>query len=116
MPGIPSDRMIRGGQRKRIIVMNENAELRSNVGCQNGSQMAVGVFVELFDSEGQSLEVKTMDLAPMSNNQITRVFRSHDPIEAGYVDVWSDDGGASFYCYGSVLDNQTSDPMTVLPQ
>ncbi len=116
IPGIPSDRMIRGGQRKRIIFMNENAELRSNVGCQNGSKTAIRVFVELFDSEGQSLEVKTMNLAPMSNNQITRVFRSHAPIEAGYVDVWSDDGEASFYCYGSVLDNQTSDPMTVLPQ
>jgi hypothetical protein len=116
IPGIPSDRMIRGGQRKRIIFMNENAQFRSNVGCRNGSESAVSVFVELFDSEGQSLEIMTMDLGPMSNNQITRVFRSHKPIEAGYVDIWSDDGGALFYCYGSVLDNQTSDPMTVLPQ
>lgn len=116
IPGIPSDRMIRGGQRKRIIFMNENAELRSNVGCQNGTKSAVSVFVELFNSEGESLETKTIDLAPMSNNQITRVFRSHKPIEAGSVDIWSDDVGALFYCYGSVLDNQTSDPMTVLPQ
>ncbi len=57
-----------------------------------------------------------MDLAPMSNNQITRVFRDHAPISAGYVDGWTDTDGASFYCYGSVLDNATSDPTTVLPQ
>jgi len=31
--------------------------------------------------------------------------------------VDSDDTtGALFYCYGSVLDSQTSDPTTILPQ
>ena len=38
------------------------------------------------------------------------------PIEAGYVDVWTDTEGASIYCYGSVLDNLTSDPTTIPPQ
>ena len=96
--------------------MNENAEARSNVGCQNGSQETVRVFLELFDSEGESLEVKTMDLAPWSNNQLTRLFRDRAPISAGYVDVWTNAPGASISCYGSVLDNFTSDPTTVLPQ
>jgi hypothetical protein len=57
-----------------------------------------------------------MELPPLSNDQITRVFRNHAPISAGYVDVWTDTEGASIYCYGSVLDNLTSDPTTVLPQ
>jgi hypothetical protein len=30
--------------------------------------------------------------------------------------VSTDTEGASIYCYGSVLDNATSDPTTVLPQ
>ena len=34
----------------------------------------------------------------------------------GYADVYVDQAGASFYCYGSVLDNSTSDPTTVVPQ
>ena len=116
LPGIPADRMIAAGAKKRIIFMNENDDVRANVGCQNGSQERVRVFIELFNSEGESLETKTMDLAPYSNNQITRVFRNYSPVSAGYVDVWTNTEGASIYCYGSVLDNVTSDPTTVLPQ
>ncbi|HOC41751.1 MAG TPA: hypothetical protein PKJ99_01935 [Thermoanaerobaculales bacterium] len=116
LPGIPEDRMIASGVKKRIIFMNENDDVRSNVGCQNGSGQTVRVFIELFNSEGESLETKTMDLAPYSNNQITRVFRNHSPIEAGYVDIWTNTEGASIFGYGSVLDNTTSDPTTVLPQ
>jgi hypothetical protein len=102
--------------KKRIIFMNENEDVRSNVGCQNGGSQPVTVNVELFNTDGESLETKTMNLPPFSNNQITRVFRSHSPISAGYVDVWSVTERASIYCYGSVLDNSTSDPTTVLPQ
>jgi hypothetical protein len=116
LAGIPADRMIASGVKKRIIFLNENDDVRANVGCQNGSEQTVRVFIELFNSEGDSLEVKTMDLAPWSNNQITRVFRNYSPVEAGYVDVWTNTEGASIYCYGSVLDNLTSDPTTVLPQ
>jgi hypothetical protein len=116
LPGIPADRMIASGVKKRIIFMNENDDVRSNVGCANGSAETVRVFIELFNAEGESLETRTMDLAPYSNNQITRVFRNYSPVEAGYVDVWTNTEGASIYCYGSVLDNSTSDPTTVLPQ
>jgi hypothetical protein len=116
LPGIPADRMIASGVRKRIIFMNENDDVRANVGCQNGGGEQVTVNIELFSSAGESLETKIMDLAPYSNNQITRVFRNHSPISAGYVDVWTSTEGATIYCYGSVLDNLTSDPTTVLPQ
>ena len=34
----------------------------------------------------------------------------------GAVDVWTDDPDSLFYCYGSVLDNVTSDPTTIPPQ
>jgi hypothetical protein len=44
------------------------------------------------------------------------VFRDHAPISAGYVDVWTNAPDGIIYCYGSVLDNETNDPTTVLPQ
>ncbi|PWB69547.1 MAG: hypothetical protein C3F15_14905 [Holophagae bacterium] len=115
LAGIPADRLIPTGVRKRIIFMNENDNTRSNIGCQNGSDHAVRVFIELFNSEGESLEVKTMDLPPQSNNQVNRVFRNYSPISAGYVDVWTATPSATIYCYGSVLDNTTSDPTTIPP-
>jgi hypothetical protein len=71
--------------------------------------------VELFNADGDSLQIKNMELGPWSNDQINRVFRTHSPVN-GYVDVWSETDGALFYCYGSVLDNVTSDPTTILPQ
>ncbi|HSL16768.1 MAG TPA: hypothetical protein VLB51_02580, partial [Methylomirabilota bacterium] len=76
----------------------------------------VRINLELFNADGESLEVRTMDLAPRSNNQITRLFRDHAPVTAGYVDVWTMTPHAMVTCYGSVLDNLTSDPTTVLPQ
>jgi hypothetical protein len=44
------------------------------------------------------------------------VFGDGADVEAAYVDVWSETAGGLFTCYGSVLDNITSDPTTVLPQ
>ena len=49
------------------------------------------------------------------NDQLSRVFEDYMPVN-GYVAVRSDTDGALFYCYGSVVDNVTNDPMTVLPQ
>jgi hypothetical protein len=115
LPGIPADMMIASGEKKRIIFMNENDDVRANVGCQNGVNAAVRVNIQLFSADGTSLETKVMDLAPWSNNQINRVFRNYAPVN-GYVDIWTNTADATIYCYGSVLDNLTSDPTTVLPQ
>jgi hypothetical protein len=116
LPGIPDNQMIPTGVKKRIIFMNENDDVRSNVGCQNAGLTPATVTIELHDSDGERLGTRTLDLPPFSNDQITRVFRNHAPISAGYVDLWTDTPDASIYCYGSVLDNLTSDPTTVLPQ
>jgi hypothetical protein len=116
LPGIPAGSMIPAGEKRRIIFMNENDDVRSNVGCQNAGLDPATVTIELHSSTGEVLGTRTMALPPLSNDQLTRVFRSYAPIAAGYVDVWTDTAGASIYCYGSVLDNRTSDPTTVLPQ
>jgi hypothetical protein len=34
----------------------------------------------------------------------------------GYVDYWSAMPGGNVHCYGSVLDNVTSDPTTISPK
>ncbi len=115
IPVVQVEGMIRENERRRILFMSEDVELRANVGCQNGSADSLRVNIELFDASGQSYGLETLDLAPYSNNQINRVFRDWAPI-SGYVDVWSNTSRAMFYCYGSVLDNLSSDPTTVLPQ
>jgi len=73
------------------------------------------VNIQMFGADGTALETRTMNLAPWSNNQINRIFRNYAPVN-GYVDIWTTTPDATIYCYGSVLDNLTSDPTTVLPQ
>jgi hypothetical protein len=116
MPGIPPGEMIQPHVRKRIIFMNEDDDVRSNVGCQNGGLQAASISLELFNSNGELLGYDAMTLPPLSNKQINRLFRNYAPISAGYVDFYVTPDGGPVYCYGSVLDNVTSDPTTVLPQ
>jgi hypothetical protein len=93
----------------------ENAAMRTNIGCQNGSDSRTTVNLELFDAAGNSLETMTLNLPPLGNKQINAIFADYGPVN-GCVDVWTDDPDRSFYCYGSVLDNVTSDPTTIPPQ
>ena len=108
--------MIPSPERRRLLFMSDNDDYRANVGCQSASEdREVLVTVELFDHEGPMLGEENRRLAPLSNEQLNRVFGSHAPV-TGYIDVSSSTSGESFFCYGSVLDNLTSDPTTILPQ
>jgi PKD repeat protein len=115
IPGIPADNLIMQGETKRIIFMSENDDLRANLGCVNGVNDSVRIAVTMYDDTGAMLETKNMDLGPWSNNQFNRLFQNYSPTN-GYVDVTSSKAGAAYYCYGSVLDNGSSDPTTILPQ
>jgi predicted GH43/DUF377 family glycosyl hydrolase len=116
MPAIEISDMIPVPERRRLVFMTDDADYRANVGCQSGNpDNNVNVRVELFDHEGTMLGVENLMLEPWSNDQLNRVFGDNAPVR-GYVDVWGYTGGGSYYCYGSVLDNQTSDPTTILPQ
>jgi hypothetical protein len=115
LPGIPANQMIPTGVTKRILLLSENDDVRSNVGCINGAGAEVAVAIDLYDSDGVRLETKYMMLPPYSNRQINGIFQDYAPVN-GYVDVRTYTPDASIYCYGSVLDNLTSDPTTVLPQ
>ena len=115
MPAIPVSDFIQTGERRRILFGTEHADMRTNVGCQNGSDHSTTVNLELFNTDGISLETMTVTLPPLGNNQMNRIFEDYAPV-TGAVDVWTDDPDSLFYCYGSVLDNVTSDPTTIPPQ
>jgi hypothetical protein len=99
----------------RILFATENDAMRFNVGCQAGSSQATPIAVDLYDAEGNRLARKYMDLRPWGNDQLNRVFEDFAPI-SGYVEVATVVGTRNYFCYGSVLDNVTSDPTTIMPQ
>jgi hypothetical protein len=102
------------GQRRRLLFGTEHDDMRFNVGCVNADPRAAGIDFELFAADGTLLGTERLILSPWSNDQINRIFDAHRPV-TGYVDFWSGVPSGKIYCYGSVLDNVTSDPMTVPP-
>ena len=113
LPGVPEAHLVQSGQRVRILFMSENADYRSNLGLVNGNERPVSVQYRLYDTSGTLLGEGQRWLEAWGNTQVNRVFAPYEPQEAAYVDVWTDTPDGTFTCYGSVLDNQTSDPTTV---
>jgi hypothetical protein len=113
LPGVPGSRMVASGERVRVLFMAENEEFRSNLGLVNGTGRPITIRFELFDADGNSLGVDARSLPAWGNTQVNRVFGSLGPIEGAYVDVWTTTPEGSFTCYGSVLDNRSSDPTTI---
>jgi len=111
--GIEENDLIKAGQRRRVLFMTENDAFRSNLGFQNGKDTPVTVKWERFRADGTSINTGETFLPPWGNTQWNRVFNDSKPIEAAYVDVWTETSGGAFAVYGSVLDSATSDPTTV---
>jgi hypothetical protein len=101
-------------ERRRLLFGTENDDMRFNVGCVNASDMATRVSFELYGSDGTMLGAESMILLPWSNNQLDRIFDVYKPV-TGHVEYLADMGGGKVYCYGSLLDNVTSDPTTIPP-
>lgn len=115
--GILADFLIPANQTERVIFMDENDATRANLGLLNGTAAPIEVKVQRHDAQGNTLgEVQTVALAAYSNTQVNRVMQAYAPVTSGYVDVWTDTVGGGFLAYGSVLDNVSSDPTTVMPQ
>jgi hypothetical protein len=115
MAAVKPDEFIDPGDRRRLLFGTQNDEMRTNIGCQNGTSAELSVNVELFDARGVSLGTEVLVLQPWSNDQLNQIFSDYAPT-TGYVDVWTEPPNGCFFCYGSVLDNVTSDPTTIFPQ
>jgi hypothetical protein len=102
-------------EKRRLLFGTEHDEMRFNVGCLNVGDAAARVSFELYASDGTVLGTESLILMPWSNDQLNRIFQPYQPV-TGYVEYWSDLSTGSVYCYGSVLDNATSDPTTIAPR
>lgn len=116
IPGMAMDQLIPENTRVRVLFMTQNDDYRSNLGLMNGTGSPMTVNWERFGPDGVSIDTGSMELPAWGNAQLNRVFNDVAPIEAAYVDVWTTTTGGLFGTYGSVLDQLTSDPTTVMPQ
>lgn len=116
LPGVSEHGLIPATTRALILFLTEDGEFRSNLGLVNGVGSPITIRWELFASDGSSLATGSTDLPPWGNKQLNRVLADFAPIAAAYAHVWTTTPGGAFTCYGSVLDELTSDPTTVPPQ
>jgi hypothetical protein len=116
LAGVGNAELVQAGERVTIVFLTENDTFRSNLGLINGVNAPITVRWELFDADGNSLDLGSKNLQPYDVTQINRVMRPFRPIEAGYAEVWTDTAGGAFATYGSILDEGTSDPTLVVPR
>jgi hypothetical protein len=116
LPGVNQDDLIQGSTRKRLLFFTEDGAFRSNIAFQNGTGSNLRVKWERYLADGTMVESGTTDLAPYSNKQLNAVYKDEAPIEAAYMDVWTDTEGGKFMVFSSVVDNGTSDGTIVQPQ
>jgi len=114
--GIDKVRVLPAGEMKRILFFTENGDYRSNIGILNGTCAPMTIEWQRYTSDGMMVDEDSAELPAWGSVRLNRVFSSEAPVEGRYIDVWTETEGAAFAAYGSVLDNMTSDPTTVLPQ
>ncbi len=116
LPGVKETDLVLAGTRVRVLFLTENSDFRTNLGLINGGNSPITLQWELFADDGTSLGLNEINLQAWGNVQLNRVLAPYAPIEAAYVEVWTMTSGGAFTCYGSVLDEVSSDPTTVLPR
>lgn len=116
IPGVTPAEMVHTDEVRQILFMTENAGFRSNLGLASGADTAITVHLRFVRPDGSVLREETVELAPWANLQFNQVFEDAAPVEAASVVFWSETPGAAYTVYGSVLDNGTSDPTTILPR
>lgn len=97
--------------------LREDDDFRSNVAFLNSSDAPTTATVELFDGTGHHVGSFNRQIQPGARLQVDRPYRNlfgRDDVIAGWARVSADRAGV--WVSGSVVDNATGDPTTVLPQ
>jgi hypothetical protein len=116
IPGVGSEDVIRAGTKKRVVFLTDNSAFRSNLGLLNTTAAEITIRINRFLADGTLWAATSRTLPPYGNIQINGIFEDAAPVEAATVELFTDTFDGAFTAYGSVLDNPTSDPTTVLPQ
>ena len=116
MYGVTTEDLITAGQRRRMVFFVENEAFRSNLGLLNATAAPISIRWEGFTTDGTPVCAGSVELPPLGNTQVNRVFADEAPVLGAYVDVWTETPGGAFTAYGSLVDNGTSDPTTILPR
>jgi hypothetical protein len=93
--------------------LRSDVSFRSNIGFVNGGDSTIGVNVTLLSTFGQTIATGFVQLAPRSQMQysLTALFPGIDPAALGSFTLRAHSDGGNVFAYGSIVDNNSGDPV-----
>lgn len=116
LPGVPDSALSKGDTRKRVLFFTQDGDYRSNLALANGISSDIVIKWERFRADGSMVDSGETELEPWSNTQLNEVFKDQSPIEAAYMDVWTETPGGEFMVFSTVIDGRSGDGTVVQPQ
>ena len=99
-----------------LLGLEENTTARTNVGVVNTGSSPAGISLHMYDQNGASVGSTRVELTPRQHRQLDRVFRDHTEaaIDGGSIFFFAEPG-APILVYGSVVREDTGDPIYIAP-
>jgi len=114
--GSPLPSTLYQGERGYLIGLKRNLDFRSNVGFVNLYEDPLEISARLYGEDGTLLAEGLFPLSPFSHFQINNIFSAlglDGDYEGAWMELWSDTLNGRFSAYGSVVDNQSGDPVYI---
>ena len=118
-PGVPEGEAIRFGQDARLIQLSQSSAngsgFRTNIGFANATRLRSRVEIELYAGDGTHLGNTAEWLPPFGFKQLNKIFKrvTDDDVDDGYAIVRTTTEDAAFFCYATVIDNRSGDPILI---
>jgi formylglycine-generating enzyme required for sulfatase activity len=113
VPGLSTSVALGQGDEARLIQLTRNADFRTNIGFANATGQALSVTVDLHRKNGDRIKQKTYTVEPYGYLQKNDIIGTN--VNDAYAIVSSSTAGAKYFTYASVVDNDSGDPVLVLP-
>lgn len=101
------------GSDRWVPGLRSDASFRSNAGFVNASNQTIGVALTLLAENGQQLATGFIALPPQSQaqNSIGALFPGVNVASLGTVTLQAHTDGTGLFVYGSLVDNESGDPV-----
>jgi hypothetical protein len=118
VPALGANDFVTPGTPKSLVGLRDDAAFRTNAFLANATTSSVSVTLTLLAADGSTFGTTTRTLPPLGmtqiNNVVTALNAPSGTTNAVLV-VSTSTTGAQVATYASVIDNNTSDPRTILP-
>ena len=118
IPGLPIQAAMTSVDEPWLIQLTGTDRFRSNVGIANPATVEMRAAIELYDATGSFVGRRIVTIPPYGWGQLNGVVEDIAGVvlEDARVVISPRRGGDRYFCYGSVVDNASGDPVFVAPQ